>query len=217
VEDDAYMLTEPSAIVINRSVSDPLSFIGRCAGVSTARSGQNDVRRALSCIRAGHLSVLEHVSVTFMISDVSRSLTHQLVRHRHASFVQLSQRYTKPDLDDVNWYVTPPEIDADPQLRKEFDEAIATSAIVYKRLIAAGIKPEDARFVLPEATKTSIVVTMNLRELQSFYELRTDPHAQWEIRSLAHAMRTSLMDVAEDGDEWQQVVSVLLPEGGESD
>ena len=209
------MLTKPQVAIENTSVARPLTFIGRCAGTSTERSGRNDAKRALSCINMGHTSVLEHVSVTFRISDVSRSLTHQLVRHRLASFVQQSQRYVKLDLDGNGWYVTPPSIAADKHLEFQYDEQMAASARTYKSLLDHGIRPEDARFVLPEATKTAIVMTMNLRELQSFYALRSDTHAQWEIRELAHAMREALLDVTQNDAEWQELVGIIMPSEAE--
>ena len=209
------MLTKPQVAIENTSVARPLTFIGRCAGTSTERSGRNDAKRALSCINMGHTSVLEHVSVTFRISDVSRSLTHQLVRHRLASFVQQSQRYVKLDLDGNGWYVTPPSIAADKHLEFQYDEQMAASARTYKSLLDHGIRPEDARFVLPEATKTAIVMTMNLRELQSFYTLRSDTHAQWEIRELAHAMREALLDATQNDTEWQELVGIIMPSEAE--
>lgn len=209
------MLTTPQVTIENTSVARPLTFIGRCAGTSTEKSGKNDARRAISCINMGHTSVLEHVSVTFRISDVSRSLTHQLVRHRLASFVQQSQRYVRLDLDGNGWYVTPPSIAADKHLEFQYDEQMAASAGAYKSLLEHGIRPEDARFVLPEATKTEIVMTMNLRELQSFYALRSDAHAQWEIRGLAHAMREVLLDVTQNDAEWQEIVGIIMPDDAE--
>lgn len=205
------MLTKPQVTIENTSVARPLTFIGRCAGTSTDRSGTNDARRAVSCINMGHTSVLEHASVTFRISDVSRSLTHQLVRHRLASFVQQSQRYVRLDLDKNDWYVTPPSIAEDKGLEFKYDEQMAACAGTYKALLDHGVRPEDARFVLPEATKTEIVMTMNLRELQSFYALRSDEHAQWEIRGLSHAMRDELLDATRDDAEWQELVGIIMP------
>lgn len=158
----------------------------------------------------GHTSVLEHVSITFRVSDVSRSLTHQLVRHRLASYTQLSQRYTQPTFEDDEWYITPPEIYRNEAIRVDFDYAMDNAAKTYKNLIADGIRPEDARFVLPEATKTSIVVTMNLREVMNFYALRADSHAQWEIHALAKSLRMALLE--NSNDEWKQIVELIMPE-----
>jgi thymidylate synthase (FAD) len=134
---------------------------------------------------SGHYSALEHASYTFAIDGVSRSLTHQLVRHRLASFNQQSQRYVKAG--EVN-VVTPPSVSAEDEALAAFDKAIDTSYDVYAQLLAAGIPAEDARYVLPNACVTKIVVTMNIRELLHFFELRCCNRAQWEIRALACKM-----------------------------
>lgn len=198
--------------ITNISVpEEPLSFIGRCAGESTLKSGKNDAKRAVSCIRMGHTSVAEHVSVSFRISDVSRSLTHQLVRHRLMSVVQQSQRYVKMDLSGDDWYVTPPTIAKDESLTALFNNAMENAASEYETLLDAGVRAEDARYVLPEATKTSITITMNMRELSSFWGLRSDSHAQWEIRGLAHEMRKALVEETVEDDEWQELIDIMLP------
>ncbi len=141
----------------------------------------------LSTIMAGgHFSTLEHASYTFAIDGVSRALTHQLVRHRIASFNQQSQRYVKfKDGVDV---VKPATVAADPECSRVFDEAIAAAVEAYGKLVAAGIPAEDARYLLPNAAESKIVVTMNVRELLHFFELRCCNRAQWEIRELAHRM-----------------------------
>lgn len=203
-----------SVAIVNVSVPEgPLSFIGRCAGESTLKSGKGDAKRAVSCIRMGHTSVAEHVSVSFRISDVSRSLTHQLVRHRLMSVVQQSQRYVRMDLSGDDWYVTPPYIAKDESLSSLFRDAMGSAASAYETLLEAGMRAEDARYVLPEATKTSVTVTMNMRELSSFWVLRTDHHAQWEIRGLAHEMRKALVDATAGDDEWQGLIRLMLPLG----
>ena len=138
-----------------------------------------------SVIKLGHESVIEHASVTFKISDVSRSLTHQLVRHRLASYTQESQRYVKKlDFD----YVTPDSIIDKPELCEKYDDLMSKINELYSLFIQAGIKREDARYMLPNACTTSIWVTMNFRELRSFFKLRCDSHAQWEIRDMAKTM-----------------------------
>ncbi len=135
---------------------------------------------------AGHFSTLEHASYTFAIDGVSRALTHQLVRHRLASFNQQSQRYVK--FSDGVSTIKPPTIAADDAASRIFDEAMASAQEAYGKLVEAGIPAEDARFVLPNAAETKIVVTMNVRELLHFFELRCCNRAQWEIRELAHRM-----------------------------
>lgn len=207
-----------SVEIISVSEKDaPLTFIGKIAGTSTDKSDKGDpVKRAKSCIRRGHMSVAEFVTVTFTVNG-SRAMTHQLVRHRHASFCQLSQRYCKLDTDNMDWYITPPSVEACEEhtpngdtAKAAFDKAMAAAALQYKNLLAAGVKPEDARYVLPNACDTTIRVSMNLRELQSFYHLRSDSHAQWEIRDVAEEVKTKLKEYTADSDEWQELIDLLL-------
>ena len=135
---------------------------------------------------SGHFSTLEHASYTFAIDGVSRALTHQLVRHRIASFNQQSQRYVRfADGLDV---IKPGTVAADEEASRAFDEAVEAALAAYRRLLDAGIPAEDARYLLPNAAETKIVVTMNVRELLHFFELRCCNRAQWEIRELAHRM-----------------------------
>jgi thymidylate synthase (FAD) len=117
---------------------------------------------------------------------VSRALTHQLVRHRLASYNQQSQRYVS--YDDEPAFVVPPAVAASPEALKRFKSANATAFSAYRELLDAGIPAEDARYLLPNAMETKIVVTMNIRELLHFFELRCCKRAQWEIRDLALAM-----------------------------
>ncbi|MDH7516876.1 MAG: FAD-dependent thymidylate synthase [Candidatus Thermoplasmatota archaeon] len=144
-------------------------------------------------MKLGHTSVVEHASFTFAISDVSRSLTHQLVRHRIASYSQQSQRYV--NLNEPN-YVTPPKIAKDKKMKKAYDETMTSIWKEYNKLLDMGIPAEDARYVLPNATCTNIMVTMNARSLLNFFELRCCLHAQWEIRELANKMLKEVKKVA---------------------
>lgn len=132
----------------------------------------------------GHLSPMEHASFTFGIEGVSRALTHQLVRHRIASYSQKSQRYV---LEDAFDYVVPPSIHKDPQAAGKYSEIMATLRQGYAEL-AAMVDKEDARYVLPNACHTSIIVTMNCRSLLNYFEHRCCQRAQWEIRTLAWRM-----------------------------
>lgn len=141
----------------------------------------------------GHTSVIEHTNFTFAISDVSRSLTHQLVRHRIASYAQQSQRYV--NLNEPN-YVTPPKIENNKKMKKAYDETMKNIWMEYNKLINLGIPAEDARFILPNAASTNIIVTMNARSLLNFFELRCCQHAQWEIRQLANNMLQKVKKVA---------------------
>jgi thymidylate synthase (FAD) len=137
-------------------------------------------------ISSGHTSALEHASYSFAIDGVSRSLTHQLVRHRLASYNQQSQRYVS--YVEEPYFIVPPTVAADPAALERFNAANAAAFAGYRALIEAGIPAEDARYVLPNAMETKIVVTMNVRELLHFFELRCCNRAQWEIRDLALAM-----------------------------
>ena len=136
-------------------------------------------------IREGHESIIEHASVTFEISGISRACTHQLVRHRLASYSQESQRYV--DMSDPA-FVVPPGVAGNPTAREVWDRFVDSVAETYRQLRAHGVRKEDARFILPNATATRIVVTMNYRSLRHFFAVRCDPAAQWEIRALAREM-----------------------------
>jgi thymidylate synthase (FAD) len=144
-------------------------------------------------IREGHESLIEHASLTFEISGVSRTLTHQLVRHRLASYSQESQRAV--DLSDPE-FVVPPSIAQNSEAVRIWDGLVGQMNDAYQRLRQLGIKKEDSRFALPNATATRIVVTMNFRELRRFFTLRCDRAAQWEIRALAREMLKLAYQVA---------------------
>lgn len=134
----------------------------------------------------GHFSVLEHVSFTFGVEGISRACSHQLVRHRLASYAQQSQRYVSQK--ERFEAVTPPSIAARAELRARYDALLEEIHRVYGQLLEAGIPAEDARFVLPNASATKLVVTMNARELHHFFNLRCCRRAQWEIREVATEM-----------------------------
>ncbi len=135
---------------------------------------------------SGHHSVIEHASFTFAIEEVSRTLTHQLVRHRLASYSQQSQRYVNiEDFDPV----IPDSIKGKKEAKEKFDELMEEIKETYMELKEIDDVPlEDARFVLPNATRTNIIVTMNARELWHFFSLRCCKRAQWEIRDMANRM-----------------------------
>jgi thymidylate synthase (FAD) len=144
-------------------------------------------------LKLGHTSVIEHASFTFAVSDVSRSLTHQLVRHRIASYSQQSQRYV--NLNEPH-YVIPPLISKNNKTRKAYEKTMDVIWEHYNKLLSLKIPAEDARYVLPNATCTNIMVTMNARSLLNFFELRCCLHAQWEIRLLANKMLQEVKKVA---------------------
>ena len=141
----------------------------------------------------GHHSVIEHAVFTFSVEGVSRALTHQLVRHRVASFSQQSQRYvslTEPT------YVTPHTVEGDEEARRVFDETMDAIWRAYSKLEGMGIPAEDARYLLPNGCTTNITITMNARELLHFFSLRCCNRAQWEIREMADRMLEHCMEVS---------------------
>jgi len=179
-----------------RYTTDPELLCGTAALTST-RSGspseifeKMDLETAKRIIKRvtgyGHVSVIEHAAFTFSIEGVSRAMTHQLVRHRIASYTQQSQRYvTYNTLDN---YVTPKSVAENPDAKKLFEETLSNISQSYQKLLNLGIPKEDARFILPNAAKTNIIVTMNARELRHFFNLRCCARSQWEIREVAIEM-----------------------------
>ena len=143
--------------------------------------------------RSGHLSTFEHASFSFAVDGISRVCSHQLVRHRLASYSQQSQRYVSQDKAGV---VMPRSIREHPRAREVFEEAVAQTLLAYGRLGALGIPREDARYVLPHGGETRMMVTMNARELLHFFRLRLCRRAQWEIRDLAREMLRLVREVA---------------------
>lgn len=132
----------------------------------------------------GHMGILEHINFTFHVREISRVTSHQLVRHRIASYLQMSARHTKPI---ENHYVMPPSI-KNKDCDCEFEVAIIDAFDTYTNLVKKGVPIEDARYILPPAFFTHISLTMNCRELRHFFKLRCDKHAQWEIREMANLM-----------------------------
>ena len=146
-----------------------------------------------SVMESGHVSPIEHVSFTFAVSGVSRALTHQLVRHRIASYSQQSQRY----VDGSGFeHILPPSIAADPAAKERFLACMDEIGNAYRDIKGilerngrtGSTANEDARFVLPQAASTRIVVSMNCRSLLNFFEHRCCTRAQWEIREMAERM-----------------------------
>ena len=137
-------------------------------------------------VKSGHLSTTEHISFTFSIEGVSRALTHQLVRHRLASYNQQSQRYVK--FDDNFEFITPPAVSNNKKIANEYQSFIKDIHKFYCKMISMGVEPEDARYILPQASETKIILTMNGRELLHFFTVRCCNRAQWEIKQLAIEM-----------------------------
>ncbi|HEC96057.1 MAG TPA: FAD-dependent thymidylate synthase, partial [Euryarchaeota archaeon] len=162
--------------------------------ISPEEVNEEDMEKILeTVIKRGHHSVLEHASFTFLIDGISRVTSHQLVRHRIASYSQQSQRYVPLNNPSV---VIPASIKENEEALKIFNNAVEKAWEAYRKLVSLGIHPEDARYILPQATKTSIVVTMNARELYHFLSLRLCYRAQREIRDLAIKIFREVMSVA---------------------
>ncbi len=142
----------------------------------------------------GHESPFEHINYTFGIEGISRACSHQLVRHRIASYSQQSQRYVNENNYD---YIIPPNIEANEEVMNKYKEVMNYINEIYNTLVIdMGILEEDARYVLPNATETKIVVTMNARSLFNFFNLRLCNRAQWEIREVAKQMKDKVMNTS---------------------
>ncbi len=165
-------------------------------GIDDIGTGMEDreVRWMIRMLRErGHLSPFEHASFTVGIEGLSRVSSHQLVRSRIASYSQQSQRY----IDQRGFeFVTPPSIDGDPDLREQFRRHLADSRKLYEALCAAGVPGEDARFVLPQAVASSIIMSKNARAWLEWFEVRMCTRAQWEIRRLADTVLSELRELA---------------------
>lgn len=161
---------------------------GHADNPSTPEEDDKLVRKVL---RMGHTSVAEHVSFIFQIQGISRVCSHQLVRHRLASYAQLSQRSAPHCGNDLT---IPDTINGNEKAKAVYMAAFAESNKAYDNLLALGIPQEDARYILPEGTQTSLVVSMNARELLTFFALRLCTRAQKEIRDMATAMWTACED-----------------------
>lgn len=156
-------------------------------------SGEEIKRLIRSCIMKEHLSPIEHASFTFLIEGISRVTSHQLVRHRIASYSQQSHRAVDVSLFK---YVIPPSIARNSEAYNLFREVLEKARECYSKLLKLGIPREDARYIVPQAVETSIVVTMNARELLHFFKLRLAKDSQWEIRIMAREMLREVYAVA---------------------
>jgi len=174
-----------------RAPEELLVHAGRICYRST---GTGDLGKFLQKrIEEGHESIIEHGVATFEISGISRACSHQLVRHRLASFSQESQRYV--DMSHPE-FVIPPDIAADPRAMEIWQDVVSRIQTAYQELRKLDIRKEDARFLLPNATATRLIMSANFRELRHIIELRSSSAAQWEIRELANLMLDELHQVA---------------------
>jgi thymidylate synthase (FAD) len=155
--------------------------------------GKGDAEKTLGkIVGMGHHSVIEHAVFTFSVEGVSRALTHQLVRHRIASFSQQSQRYVSMNKPT---FVIPETVKADSEALKVYEDTMETIWKAYAEL-EKHVPPEDARYVLPNGCTTNITITMNARELLHFFSLRSCERAQWEIRILSEKMQELCKEVS---------------------
>lgn len=181
---------------------EPEKTVALAARMCYSNRGVNNLMDALApaevermvkmLTEVGHLSPTEHASFTFAVEGISRACSHQLVRHRIASYSQKSQRYTSEALFE---HIVPPSVENNPAAREIYDQVITTIQESYVKL-AEIVPREDARYILPNATETKIVLTFNTRSLYNFFSQRLCLRAQWEIRELAELMLDEVKKVA---------------------
>lgn len=188
-------LTEPISSSNKGQTTSPseqlIEYSGRLCWDSTEKLGASP-NRIEEWIAIGHESVIEHASASFYIR-ASRTLTHELVRHRLASYSQRSQRYVK---ETQQRYIIPPDVSTSSEIKIIFEEAMQQAWHAYERLLTFGIRPEIARYVLPNACETQIVMTMNFRELRHFIKLRTSDRALPEMRAVAGEVKRIMKEQA---------------------
>ena len=187
-------------VTIVGATPNPMEMASLAAGICYGKTNYSP-KRVHHCVSLGHNTVIEHCVVTFVVEDISRDCSHQLVRHRIASYNQESQRYCRYDLKGDDWYVVPPSLDGDERYKNRRHQ----EAMWYLTDLEMGIKAEDARYELPGATKTKIIVTMNARSLFNFLDLRCDKAAQWEIRQLADEVERLVSGI---NDQWAELLSI---------
>ena len=178
-------------VTLTRVTENPILAIEEAASNCYNSEPSSDGKIMRHCIKSGHQSVTEFCDFTFHIEGISRALSHQLVRHRLASYAQRSQRYCS---EDGFGFVIPPSIEKNEEAKQLFLEFIAECQGTYAMLQEFGINNEDARMVLPNACETVIEVKMNLRTLMNFMNERLCTCAQWEIRQLAQAMKKAVVE-----------------------
>ena len=177
-------------VKLTRVTRDPIIAIEEAASNCYNSKPSSSGAIMKHCIKSGHTSVTEFADFTFHIEGVSRALSHQLVRHRLASYAQRSQRYCS---EDGFKYVVPKTISKNNDALEHYNKLMETIQSEYNALQELGIPNEDARMVLPNACETVIEVKMNLRALMNFMHERLCTCAQWEIRELARKMRDEVI------------------------
>ena len=178
-------------VTLTRVTKEPILAIEEAASNCYDSKPTGDGKIMRHCIKSGHTSVTEFCDFTFHIEGISRALSHQLVRHRLASYAQRSQRYCSED--GFN-YITPPSIKYNKTANALYTELMDDIQLLYKILQESGVPNEDARMILPNACETQIEVKMNLRSLMNFMNERLCTCAQWEIRGLAQKMKAAVVE-----------------------
>lgn len=179
-------------VTLTRITENPILAIEEAASNCYNSEASSNGKIMNHCIKSGHTSVTEFCDFTFHIEGISRALSHQLVRHRMASYAQRSQRYC---VEDDFGYVIPHSIKNNPNALKMYENIMKSLAEGYHALNSnLGIPAEDARMILPNACETTIEVKMNLRGLMNFMNERLCTCAQWEIRQLALAMKKAIVE-----------------------
>ncbi len=167
-------------VTLIQATPNPVETIAQIASICYDSDPKNPMALVKHLYAGGHHSVFEHIYFTFKIEGISRACSHQLVRHRHCSFTQRSQRYCS---EDGFQYVIPKTVDAD-----EFMDDMETIKWFYADYQGSNVPNEDARYILPNACATSLYLSCNLRELLHMANERLCTRAQWEIRDLVREM-----------------------------
>ena len=163
----------------------PIETISQIASICYDSNPGDPMKLVKHLYKNGHHSVFEHIYFTFKIEGISRACSHQLVRHRHCSFTQRSQRYCSEDGFDT---IYPPSVDADEEATRVYHDALFNYRKDYNVLKYYNIPNEDARYILPNACSTDLYLSCNLRELIHICNERLCSRAQWEIRELVEKM-----------------------------
>lgn len=192
-----FLLGQAMHVELKFVTPNALAQIGEYAGICYNSNLEESacIKRAISCKDKGHLATLRFAHAVFHVSGISRTCSHQFVRSKHLDFLQRSQRYCS---EKTTEFVIPESLKDDPEVLYQF----AKQQYLYNNLIQAGVKKEDARFVLPEATATELIVTGNFQAWLDFIALRADKHAQWEIREVAKTINNILSEHAPGLFNW---------------
>lgn len=176
-------------VTLEYITEDAENFIGKMARICYDGPDEltRNIKRATKCAEDGHLATLRFASAVFNVSGISRVCSHQFVRSKHLDFLQRSQRYCKEEQATITFPVF-----KDAQQEDLYIKSIEIAQSTYEALLNSGMKKEDARFVLPEATHTELNVVGNLQAWKDFIKLRADKHAQWEIREVAKQINNEL-------------------------